>query len=83
MVGLKMLLQPFLVWVLVFRMFQLEPVWAAVAVMAAGMPTGINAFIMAEQLQAGQKTVSASIWISTLLAIFSQTALLAIFATQI
>lgn len=82
MVSLKMLLQPLLVWVLVFVVLHLDPLWAAVAVLAAGMPTGVNAYVMAEQMHAGQRFVSASIWISTLLAIVSQAGMLAIFISQ-
>lgn len=82
MVGLKMLLQPLLVWLLVFFVLHLDPLWAVVAVLAAGMPTGINAYVMAEQMHAGQRFVSASIWISTLLAIFSQAGMLAFFISQ-
>lgn len=82
MVGLKMVLQPVLVWVLAFAVMRLDPLWAAVAVMAAGMPTGINAYMMAEQMSAGQRFISASIWISTLLAVVSQAGLLALFIFQ-
>jgi len=82
MVGLKMVLQPLLVWVLVIVVIGLDPLWAAVAVMAAGMPTGINAYVMAEQMGAGQRFVSASIWMSTLLAVVSQAGLLAFFISQ-
>jgi len=82
MVGLKMILQPLLVWVLVFALLHLDPLWASVAVMAAGMPTGINSYVMAEQMSAGQRFVSASIWISTLLAVVTQAGLLAVFTSQ-
>lgn len=79
MIGLKLLLQPVLVWVLVFVVLEVEPLWAAVAVMAAGMPTGINAYVLAEQHQAGIETVSTSIVVTTLLTIAVQAFYLAIF----
>jgi predicted permease len=83
MVGLKMILQPLLVWVLAFAVLHLQPIWAGVAVMAAGMPTGINAYMLAEQLDAGQQTVSASIWISSLISILSQAGLLALLLPKV
>jgi malonate transporter len=82
MVGFKILLHPALVWVLVFPVLHLDPLWGVVAVLAAGMPTGINAYVMAEQMHAGQRFVSASIWISTLLAIATQAGMLAFFISQ-
>jgi malonate transporter len=83
MVLIKMLLQPALVWVLATNVLYLEPLWVAVAVMAAGMPTGVNAYMLAEQMGTGQRTIAASIWVSTVFAILSQTALLAIFIGQV
>lgn len=83
MVLIKMLVQPALVWGLATLVLHLEPLWVAVAVMAAAMPTGVNAYVLAEQMGTGQKTVAASIWVSTLMAIFVQTGLLAIFIGQV
>ncbi|MEX1248154.1 MAG: AEC family transporter [Anaerolineales bacterium] len=83
MVGFKMLLQPMLVWLLAFWVLQLDPLWGAVAVMAAAMPTGINAYVLAEQMGAGQKTVAASVWMSSLLAVLIQTGLLALFIDKV
>jgi hypothetical protein len=82
LVGLKMMLQPLLVWVLVFVVMRLDPLWASVAVMAAGMPTGINVYMMAEREAAGHRFVSAAIWMSTLLAVITQAGLLSIFLSK-
>jgi malonate transporter len=79
MVSLKMVLQPFLVWLLAFVVFRIDPLWGAVAVMVAGMPVGITAFVFAQEYQAGIAILSTSIFLSTLLAVFSQSLLLAIF----
>lgn len=78
-VGLKLALQPLLVWVLAFVVFRLEPLWGAVAVMTAGMPVGINAYILAQQYRVGMATLSTAILLSTLLAVVTQSVLLAIF----
>ena len=77
-IGLKMIVQPFLVWLLVFLVFRLDPLWGAVAVMVAGMPVGINTFIFAQKYQTGIATLSTAILLSTLFAVFSQTLLLSI-----
>ncbi|MCB0214671.1 MAG: AEC family transporter [Anaerolineae bacterium] len=79
MIGLKMVLQPLLVWVLAFLVFHIDPLWGVVAVMAAGMPIGVNAYLFAVEYQAGVATLSTAILLSTLFAVVSQSVLLAIF----
>jgi hypothetical protein len=79
MIGLKMALQPRLVWVLAFLVFHLDPLWGAVAVMTAGMPVGVNAYIFAEKYQVGMATLSTAVLLSTVLTVVSQSLLLALF----
>lgn len=79
MVALKMLLQPALVGLLAFGVFHLDPLWALVAVMAAGMPIGINVFVFARSYNVAIAPVSAAILISTSFAFISQPILLAIY----
>ncbi|HNB52488.1 MAG TPA: AEC family transporter [Anaerolineales bacterium] len=79
MIGLKMVVHPLLVAVMALAVFHLDPLWAAVAVMMAGMPVGVNSFIFAQKYQAGIAVTSTAILISTLLAVVSQSLLLAIF----
>jgi len=78
-IGLKMILQPILVWILAFLVFRVDPLWGSVAVVAAGMPVGINTFLFAQRYRARVATLSTAILLSTLLAVFSQSILLAIF----
>lgn len=78
-VGLKMILQPLLVWVMVFPIFHLDPLWGIVAVLAAGMPIGINTYLFAQTYHANTKTLSTAILLSSIFAIFSQTILLSVF----
>lgn len=79
MIFLKLVLQPLLVWILVFVALDVQPLWAAIAVMAAGMPTGINAYVLAEQHQAGIETVATSIVVTTLLTIAIQAFYISVF----
>lgn len=79
MVGLKLLLMPMLVAFMAIIVFKLDPLWSAVAIMTAGMPVGINAYMFSQKYQAGIATVSTAILISTILAAISQSMLLVIF----
>ena len=79
MIGLKMILMPALVWILAFGVFRVDPLWGAVAVMAAGMPVGVNAYMTAQKYQVGIATISTAFLISTLLAALSQSMLLVLF----
>ncbi len=79
LVSLKMFVQPLLVWVLAFVVFDLVPLWGAVAVMAAGMPIGINAYMMSQKYQVCMESVATAVLLSTILAIITQSILLATF----
>lgn len=79
MIGLKMVVQPLLVWVLAFLVFRIDPLWGTVAVMAAGMPIGINAYMMAQKYQVEIAAMSTAFLLSTLLAALTQSLLLAAF----
>jgi len=79
MVALKMVLQPLLVWVFAFHVFKLDPLWGSTAVMAAGMPIGVNSFLFARSYTENTKSLSTAILLSCIFAIFSQSVLLALF----
>jgi malonate transporter len=79
MVGLKIVVQPFLVWILAFPVFHLDPLWGGVAVLSAGMPLGINTFVFAQKYQSGVAVISTGILLSSVLAILSQSFLLSLF----
>ncbi len=71
-VVLKLLLQPLLVWLLVFHLFDIDPLWATVAVIAAGMPVGMNTYIFIQKYEVNRAVLSTAILLSTLLAAISQ-----------
>lgn len=64
----KLVLHPLAVWILAFHVFDMPPIFAAVATMFAAMPVGINAYLLASKYGAGEATVASSIALSTLLA---------------
>lgn len=64
----KLLLMPALVWLL-GRWMGLPPLSHAVAVVAAAMPTGANAFFLSRRYAAGAQRSGATVLLSTLLAV--------------
>lgn len=78
-VGVKMILQPLLVWVLVFPVFHLDPLWGIVAVMVAGMPLGVNVSMFAQKYGKCVSILSAATVLSTVVAMVSQPLILALY----
>ncbi|MDQ2696014.1 MAG: AEC family transporter, partial [Pseudomonadota bacterium] len=75
-VALKTLVHPLLVWVLATQVFQVAPLWAAVAVLMAGLPTGTNAYLLAQRYSLCVRTVTTATLLSTGLSVLSLSALL-------
>lgn len=69
--GIKLLVMPALVLLLVFYVVPMPPVWAKVSVIAAACPTGINAYLIAARFRTGEALVSNAITLSTGLAVVS------------
>lgn len=63
--GLKLILQPALVFILAFHVFDVPPAWAGVAVLFASAPTGINAYLFAERYRTGMGIASSGIALSS------------------
>ena len=76
LVGLKMLVHPLLVWALLTYLFEIDPLWRTVAVIAASLPIGINTAVFAYQYRSAVAPVSTAILISTLISIGSLSYLL-------
>lgn len=79
-VGIKLILHPLLVWFLANFIFDVPSLWMAVAVIMAGVPSGINTYMFADRYQAGVPTAATAILVSTGLSVFSLTGLLVLFA---
>lgn len=80
-VVLKLLVLPALVWV-IGRAMELSPMELAVAVMAAAMPTGANAFLLARRYATGTDASGAAVLVSTVLSVVTLSGLLACFAIR-
>lgn len=76
MVGLKLVLQPLIVWLLVDHVFRLASPWSDIAIVLAAMPTGINAYLFAARYQSGEAEAATAILISTALSLVSVSVIL-------
>jgi malonate transporter and related proteins len=69
--ALKLVLHPLIVWLLVVFVVPLPPVFAAVAVLFAAMPCGINAYLLAERYRVGVAAAAGAVTLSTTLSILT------------
>ncbi len=79
-VGLKNFLHPLTVWILATQVFSVPSLWATVIVVMATLPTGVNAFVFANNYKIKQSAVSRAIALSTLVSLFTLSAVLAVMA---
>lgn len=76
LIGLKMVLMPFLVFILVHYVVSIPPLWGHVAILFAAMPTGANAFLFSQRNNEATAAVSGAIALGTALAALSASILL-------
>lgn len=74
---LKLVALPIAVAVSTLFVFRIDPLAAAVAIVLAGMPTGANAFILANKYKLFERRSASSVLISTALSFVTLSALLA------
>ena len=82
LVALKLLAHPLVVWLLATQVFSLQPLWAKVAIIEAGLPTAANLFILAQRYDLYVDRVSAVVFASTLISVVTVSVLLAVVAGQ-
>jgi malonate transporter and related proteins len=70
---LKLLVQPAIVYVLAFHVFPMPPLWAAVAVLFAACPTGVNAYLLAQRYNTGVALSSSVVALTTAMAVVTTT----------
>lgn len=76
LVGLKLIGQPALTWVLAFKVFSLPTLWAASAVLLSALPTGTGPFMLAEYYNREAGLISRTILLSTVASLLTLTGLL-------
>ncbi|MEO1794468.1 MAG: AEC family transporter [Pseudomonadota bacterium] len=73
---IKIVIFPLITFGFAVYVFELPPLWTAIAVLFAAMPVGANAYLFAAKYDRAVGSVSTSIAISTFITIFTVTALL-------
>lgn len=76
LVSLKLVGQPLLTWLLAFKVFALQPMWANAALLLSALPTGTGPFMLAEYYRREAGLISRTILISTLCSLVTLTLLM-------
>ena len=75
-VALRLVAHPVIVWFLARYLFELDPLWTAVATLTAALPTGANVFVLSQSYGLYVARATSATLISTGLSIFTVAALL-------
>ena len=76
----KLLLHPLITWWFAFYLFDLDPLFATVAVIQAALPSGVPVFVLAQHYGTFITRSSATIAISTALSVLTVSALFVLLA---
>lgn len=68
---MKLVIHPLFVSIAALFVFHLPPLWAAVAITQASLPTGANVYILAQRYQIHAKSMSTAVLVSTTLAVLT------------
>jgi predicted permease len=74
----KLLIHPAAIWFATTRLFDVDPLWASVAILGAALPVAANVFIVAKQYDTYVERVSSAILVSTAISVVTVSALLTI-----
>ncbi len=77
LVGLKLLVQPAITFVLAYKLWPMPSVWAQTAVVMAALPIGTGPFMLAKLYDREAAITSRAILVSTVLSLVSVSALIA------
>ncbi len=70
---LKLIIQPAIVYWLAFHVLPMPPIWAAVGVLFAACPCGVNAYLLATRYKTGVALTSSALAATTALAVGTTT----------
>ena len=76
LIAMKMILMPVLVFLALYYLISVPPLWAKIALLLAAMPTGANAFLFAHRNEESVPAVSGAIALGTALAAITVSLLL-------
>jgi len=80
LVGAKLVLHPFAVWIAVRYVFPVDPSWAAVAVIDAALPMAVGVYVVASQYGVYTERISTATVIATAASVVTVSALAALLA---
>lgn len=63
--AIKLVLHPFVTWVIFTKVFVMNPMWSSSAVLLAALPSAVSCFIIAKQHGILVVETSGTIWLST------------------
>jgi malonate transporter len=72
----KLLVHPAAMWFATTRLFDVDPLWATVAILGASLPVAANVFIVAKQYDTYVERASSAILLSTIVSVVTVSALL-------
>jgi predicted permease len=75
-VPIKLVVHPVLVYLVLSYVGNFDPLWVYTAVLLASLPTATNVFVIGQQYGVWQERASATILITTVISVFSVSALL-------
>jgi|OM-RGC.v1.006580359 malonate transporter len=70
-VVMKLILLPTLVYIFLFHIFQVNPLWAGTAVLLSSMPTGIGPYVFSLKYRACEAQIASAVVITAMLAVFT------------
>ena len=82
-VSLKLIVQPIIAAICVLFIFEMPTMWALIAILMAALPVGTGPFMMANLYRRDASASARAILLSTILSVFSISALTAWVTTQI
>jgi hypothetical protein len=68
---IKLFILPVIAWVMVTYVFDMSPLWGAVAVIMTALPTGTGAFVLAQRYGVYADQISAVTLLSTVISILT------------
>jgi malonate transporter len=76
LVGIKLVLHPLLVWLLLSALGNFDPTWTYAAVLMAALPPALNIFVISTQYNVGVERASACVLLGTMASMVTLTAFL-------
>lgn len=82
MTTFKLFVHPAAMWFATTRLFDVDPLWATVAILGASLPVAANVFIVAKQYDTYVERTSSAILLSTIVSVVTVSTLLTILPLQ-